>query len=408
MGPRKKLQESGNNITDFLSKVQNNNKLKMPTLCSAANISDNWRWIDFIDPKTNLPCLPLEYLFGCRGMLSGRFVKIEADPGIGKSSYLFLQYAMGQISADVFPLHFESEGAPPPADYIAKMGCNPKKIGMSQPRSIEDCMEQIETLVYEWRKGDPDKEHIVIVGIDSISGLGSDNDANIGAEYDKMTTANCTNSGAGLAGHARFFSKWFRERGCLWLIEHDVMLVGTAQLKDNIVIGGPPGFQLPADQKKKTIADTVLNFNASYILAMKSSLLRNKDKVDIGELVTIRTKKNKISPKNREIQLPLIRGEGFNLLEAAFDFLKFRSPFNLKDGSQFIIEQKGPWISCPTLFDSNLSSNSENKEAIVRKVYENTDLLMAIRESMKIRGFGFDFEKEYEQNESEDPAENIE
>jgi len=37
----------------------------------------------------------------------------------------------------------------------------------------------------------------------------------------------------------------------------------------------------------------------------------------------------------------------------------------------------------------------------VRAFYDNTDMLNTIREKMRIRGFGFDFETKYDQYDSE-------
>ena len=372
---------------------------KMTDICgldTASNLMGAWRWIDFIDPHTGLPNLMLEWLFGCRGMLAGRFVKVEADPGIGKSSYMFLQYGMGQRTAGAMSLHFESEGAPQPPDYIAAMGCNPDDLLIAQPRSIEECMSKVEAFTYEMRKDDPDKKYPIIMGIDSVSGLGSNNDDEQNLPLEKRTILQLGAGGAGLAGHARSLSQWFRQRGCLWLQEFDVLLFATAQLKANIVIGGPPGFQLPADQKQKTIADSVMNFNASYRLRMNSHPLYDKaTKTDLGEIVKIKVTKNKVSPKNREIQVPLLRGKGFDFLDATCDFLKYKGPIELKGGGVFHVEQRGAWIGCQSLSDSNFQSNPEGKAELVQKLYSNTDLLTAVREALRIRGFGFDFEKEY-------------
>lgn len=396
MAPKRKLEIPGETkMARFINRLKSS-KINVCGMDTASNLMANWRWIDFIDPKTGLPALALEWLFGCRGMLTGRFVKIEADPGIGKSSYMFLQYGMGQQTAGAMSIHFESEGAPQPPDYIAAMGCNPEDLAIQQPRSIEECMSQVELMTYEMRKDDPEKKYPIIMGIDSVSGLGSMNDEEQGLALDKRTVVDLGASGAALAGHARSMSKWFRERGCLWLQEFDVLLFATAQLKDNIVIGGPPGVQLPADQKKKTIADAVMNFNASYRLRMNSSPLYDKEtKTDLGELVKIKVIKNKVSPKNREVQIPLLRGQGFDFLEATADWLRYKSPIVLKNGGKFSIEQKGAWIACEALQAANFHSNPEGKAELMQKLYSNTDLLMSIREALRIRGFGFDFEKTY-------------
>ena len=364
--------------------------LALHGLDTANNIAKAWKYVDFSDPHTGQPCLLLEWVFGSRGLLLGRIMKIEADQGVGKSSFLFALYGMAQVGTNAYCFHLEAENAEQPPDYIHSLGCNPDSLGIAKPGSIERAMAMVEELTNEARKDDPEKKCPIIVGLDSVSGFGSDAAME---DPEDPTALDLTKQNAGLGSHARCLSKWFRDRGGIWLQEKDVFLVMITQLKDKIVTDMGPAKYLTADQKRGTIAEKPLNFSATYRLELKSSPLRDKEtKDDIGELVTIKVSKNKLSPKNREVQIPLIREKGFNFTDETVDMLRRFSPINLPNGKQFAIEQRGSFLNYN---GENYHSNSESKKQILDKIYGDQALLMGLREALRIRGFGFAFETNY-------------
>ncbi len=384
-------------VQTAMANLQKSKGLTSP-LYSASAIGDSWKWIDFVDPKTGGPCLPLEWLFGCRGILCGRVMKIEAFEGVGKSSYCFLQYAMGQQSSNATCIHMESERTPPPADYISAFGTNTDDLYISQPVTLEEALTDATNIMRalggEKVKGDKSP---IIMAIDSISGLSED-------DYDEEADVDV---GKGSLGkHARMMSKFFRQY--IRMIEStNTVFVVTAQLKDKISTERIPTFGSNANQadgKTATIADRPLNFHATYRIKMSSSKLIEDGK-DIGETVTFKTVKNKLSPKHRQVSMQLIRDHGVYFTESTINLLKAMSPVVLPrpvataDGtevSEFALETKGPWLQCPSVLgDKSMKSNKENKDELIRALYANTDLLMGIRESLRIRGFGFDFEKNY-------------
>ena len=401
MAPRKKAI-TGNWTDRVIGVIQKNaqaedKKAMAYTLSKASALADNWTWVDFIDPATGMPCILLEWLVGCRGLLCGRMVKVEALEGVGKSSYCFLQYAMAQKQG-AYCWHGESEHAPPPPDYIASFNCDPSLLLVQQPGSIERAFYAMEEFIQTIRtQEDPEMKHPIVVSLDSISGFGAD------SQIDEEEIPELGASG-GLGAHARAVSKWFRDRG--WTLDKNkVVMLATAQLKMKIETGfkqkggGPP--------KDVTIADRPLNFHASIRLRMSSTPLKDKNMEDVGEYLTLHTTKNKLSPKNRQVTLHLYRDYGFDLVSPTCDWLRTFSPWQLPDGSTFSITQAGAYLKSDRLLGGqNVHSNTEGKKELMTAFYADEGLVRAVRERLRIRGFGFDFEERYQLSaeEAEDQA----
>ena len=354
-----------------------------------------YRYIDFCDPQRNMPCLGLEWLWGARGLLTGRMLKIEAEEGTGKSSYVMLQYAMAQRMANAWCVHEESEGTVAPPDFVASFGADPTGIIMPKLkiRSIEAVFENIDWTTGHLRGADIDPTKIapIVVGLDSISAFGAE------ANMDDEDTESAAN-GSGLGKHARVVSQWFRDKGYI-LEDRDVLLMITAQLREKIATGG---FKAPGEQKKTTLAARPLNFHASYRLSMWASALKDeKTGKQYGEMVNFNTTKNKISPKGRTLPIALYWDHGFDLQTATCDMLRNNSPFTLPGGKKFEIAQKGAWVSCPLISDKNFPSNPEGKYQLMKAICDDAQLLAALRETMRVRGFGFEFEQRYQPSQLE-------
>lgn len=357
------------------------------SLMTASRVGDNWKWIDFVDPLTGLPCLMLEWVFGTRGLLCGRMTKIEAMEGVGKSSFCFLMNGMAQRQGG-FCWHGESEQAPPPPDYIASFGCDPDKLLIQQPGSIERGFYAMEEVIKSIRTAaDPKMQYPILVALDSISGFASDALINTDDIPDPDNTK-------GLGAHARKVSQWFRDRGHT-LQARQVHLMCTTQLKEKIEIGfsAPKG---AGNKQGTTIAANPLNFHSSWRIRMTAQVLRDKEGEDVGEILTLLLTKNKLSPRNRFVSLHHYRDHGFDMMSPTLDWIKKYTPWTLPDGTVFDIEQRGAWIRSERLLDGkNVPSNREGKEKMMRAFYADKQLLNQCRELLRIRGFGFDFETRY-------------
>lgn len=343
-------------------------------------------WIDFLDPKSGFPCLPLEYLWGCRGMVRGRMLKIEAEEGIGKSAYLTMLYGIAQRAA-ANCLHFEAENAIAPRDFLASFGCNPDQVLNVDldVKSIEACFNEIDLRTEQIHKLDPHSP--LMAGVDSVSAFGAGD-----AATDAAQDVNASSGGGGLGLHARFLSRWFRDR---WTAaaRRGIFLAVIAQVREKINTTGM-GNNKP---QKTTIAERPLNFYSSFRLELTSQKLRDSSGVDIGEIVRMKTTKNKLSRKGKRIEVPLIWDHGFDMDTALLEMLVSltkNGPIKLPDGRLFEISRTGGWIKCPLVCDKNIRTSEVKQFSAL--FYSNTELLMAMREALCIRGFGFKFETDLE------------
>lgn len=369
------------NNAQKLLEVLGRNAKKLKKDSSYGSISDttkNYRWIDFIDPKNNCPALLLEWLWGGRGMLAGRMLKIDAPEGSGKSSYLMLQYAMAQKTNDAFCILEETEHAIQPPDYIASFGADPDRIVLPQMdvRSLENLFKDIDCVCAQIRSDvDPEKKVPIVVGLDSISAAGTED----GIEEESFDM-----SKGSLGEHARVVSKWFRDRFGI-IAGMDTLLVIIAQQREKINSGG---FARPGETKTTTIAAKPLDYHASYRLTMYNSPIKESGR-EIGATVNMTVKKNKVSGKGKTCSVPLYWGRGFDLQSPCVELLA-RSPVTLPSGDVFQIDQSS-YVKCPML---NFSERScpEAKLDLMRAIYANEPLLMGLREALQVRGFGFSFE----------------
>lgn len=377
----------------------------------ASDLTKNWRYIDFRNPAFGLPSIGLEWYFGARGLLAGRIMKLQAKYGVGKSSFMWLMYAAGQVpECDAYCYHIESEAAPPPPDYIWSFGCDPSKLVTEQPKSLEQCFNCIDEVICHVRGGlkgginpetgrqqkskfddplDPNMEAPIIIGVDSVSALGLETSVETDIIDMRATEP--------VAAHSRKLGIYFRDRAERFKLTQSLVMM-AAQEKAVIPMGGP--FSHGGDQKKtSTLGDGPIGFHSTYVVEMKNYKYLNKETgEDLGERITCFTTKNKLSPKHRTIELFLVRDKGFDLVKTDMEFLT-KHPASPLVGN---IGRSGHGVK------SELVANKSFKDDLefLQTFYANTDLVMACREKMRIRGFGFNFETKYmpSQQEIEDNA----
>lgn len=382
---------------DILTKQAKKSRLGHVNFQTVTDTSKNWRWIDFNDPNTGQPSLLLEWLWGARGMLAGRMLKIEAEEGVGKSSYMMMMYGIAQQTSNAWCIHAEGELATAPQDFISSFGCDPDKIISPEfdVRSIDECFNKLDWLSYQLRRAaanesdkviDPDMKYPIVAGVDSVSSFGS------AANMEDDGVAMDSGKG-GLGLHSRFLSQWFRDKWSAQ-VRRDMLLMVIAQVREKIDTGPSFPGSVPKRKEITTIAARPLNFHCTYRLHMRSKPLYDDERKVYGELVTFKTTKNKLSPKGRQIVVPLIWDQGYDLTSATIDMLNMLSPIKLSNGYEFTLNRKsGGWIDVPALQDKAFRSGSEAE--ILQGIYANQDLLMGLREALRIRGFGFDFESRY-------------
>lgn len=360
----------------------------------AADVSKGWKYIDFIDPKVGTPVLPLEWLFGARGFLSGRIMKLEADEGVGKSSFQTLAFGMGQRAHNAVCLLAEAERADFPADRVADLGCDPGKLRRKRVNDVVGCLTFLTEMTQKLRAIDPQHTRPLMMAIDSISSLSEL--AMEDEDYDPMEAVGDLGQQKQPGKHARVFSEWLRTVGVDTLEKNGVLLTLIGQLKNTISKG--PTFGAPPE--KKTLGGEGINFHSTYILRMSGSKLTTSNGVDIGTQVNMFTKKNKISPAHRRLSFDLHRVGGFDLVSSLGQAL-IEGSFDQKTKTSVIdIKQDSGWWLWPELSDKRMRIAD-----MADKLYANTDLLMSVRERMRVRGFGFKFETDYTIQQAEKDAE---
>ena len=349
-----------------------------------------WKYIDFIDPYYNRPCLQFEYLFGARGFLCGRILKWEADEGVGKSSLSYLSFGMGQKTSNALCMLEESEKAPLADDRIAELGCNPDALLINDVTLLDECLEHIKMVSKDVRELDPSGNTPIMVCVDSLRGLSElDSDK----EMDKaMQDVGKVRS---VGKHAKTLSTWFRNGATEMLKKDNIFLTFIGQLKQKIDTGFKAGFG--SGPKKTTIGGKSVNFHATHIVNLTGTRLTKNEK-EVGTRIIMKCTKNKIAAGNRVIPINLYKQGGFRLGDTLAEFLA-----NVRDDKGDLIcdIKPGAYYSWPAL-----TSKKFRAVDLPDMLYapENKDLLMSIREKMRIRGFGFDFETKYTVEQAEAAA----
>ena len=371
---------------------------------TAAEATENVRYVDVMNPVADLPSITLEYLIGAKGWLAGRICQERATFSKGKSSLMYLMYAAAQKRTGAACLHIETEGAPSPADWIASFGCDPRELWMKEEKSLEECLDDIDRFVNAFRTGvdgkppfDPNREVPLMIGVDSLSQLAKEENV----EKDVADMGKSVQPGY----TAKTMREWFRRRtqrmyeqqACLFLTTHETAKIAT----------GPAAFGGP---QKTSVAQEAIAINATYAYDLRVSKWKDNRTGDIlGNETTLTCFKNKWSGDKfggsiREAQIHLDVGHGFDLIHSDAEFLLHHanSPFAAKFGlfaQDKIPVRNSAGIKCPLLSDKTFKSEEE----FVRAFYANEDLLMTCREALKLRGFGFSFESDWKNQAVPEP-----
>lgn len=384
-------------------------KRMLSTGMPMSEVAKSWQYIDFVDPRTGLPILPFEWIFGARGLLIGRMFMFNAAPSVGKSSLCYALYGMGQYGCGALPIHCESEFAPHPPHYVASYGCNPRGIMLLQPSSMDMAFSMSMESAKLVRDTNPEAANAPIInGYDSISGFGA-------AELEGDAVAGAASDNA-LGTQARNVSKFFREGGAEQLARDKIVMLCVAQTKAKIAINTPSYMlrNMPERAKETCLAENALAFAASTRLRLTGKELKSAEEKGrvIGTLVTIETTKNKVNESNKAFDIALIRNQGFDYTGASYDFIRqlagkdgFKITHGEMAGRKLEMSLAGGRIDCPlVLGDEKLPTASGGPAEFVTRFYDNQPLLASVRESLRIMGFGFDFETKYEVHGANDVA----
>ena len=393
---------------------------------------DKMRYIDMMDPVKGRPCLAMEWLLGARGFQAGKVYQLRAKFSAGKSSFLYYVYgcALHGSKADdrkAWVAHIETEGAPNPPDYVAQFGFDPSMFLYMKANDLNDLFKKIDTFdmaLHGGRDGtlnpetgrvakskftkenalDPDMEKVSIVGVDSLSNVGSDAGGDF-VDLDKSEKP---------GGDSKDVRRFMRAREqdydnhqlTLFLTTHE-----TTEIKT-----GPAGYGGP-----KATARNQLAIGMALTIGIETKDYPWKDektKEVLGSRQMLTTFKSKLAPRNRTVTLFRKSLGGYDMAETDLNFFMGDSHNNnctqnpflpggflCPEGAKCGITRVRGGYSAPLVSDKVFKTADEFVEAL----YSDAERLKHIREHLRIRGFGFDFETKYTMPEAEaKPVENEE
>lgn len=391
----------------------------LPNVSTSHSMLERYRYVDFVDPKHNRPILSLEWEFGGRGLWVGRLLHMIAKYSKGKSSFMFFMYACAQrLTSGAWCNHIETEGASAPPDFQASFGVDPKNLVVAEESSLESVLETVDTLEAsirgEWgitvdpETGkkvkskfqsplDPQLEAPIVTGVDSISSLG----------IEESSRADVTNiSKAEQPGtHAKKIRKYLSEHVGRFNLRHMLLMLASHQTaKLNM---GVPARMVAKGEEVNSRAKEAISIYATYEITMESKRWRDaKDTTQVlGEVIEIFTTKNKMSPRNRKLNIYMRTAKGFDWAQTDMIWLMTNPASPFVDPvlqAQFgTLTMRAGKVTCPIL------SPTEKYDSVgdfLTAFYANTDLVMAIREALRIRGWGFAFETSYDETPEEEAS----
>ena len=343
----------------------------------ASNSFDDVVYLDFQDPKTGTPCLPLEHLFGCRGLIAGRLLNMVAREAVGKTSIVMMFVGMFQKTMDSWTIYAETEETPLPPDRIEELCADPDSILLLDPLSMKECLESQTKVIGEIRNDiDPQKLHPILCATDSVSGLSE-------KELDRDTGEVEGNDGT--AQHAREFSRFFRQKLDYFKHNH-VAMITTVQEKEKI------GMNFGQTSTTSYLAEGPIRYHSSWILELLNITSKEiiKDR-EFEQCIRMRCTKNKLAVKGRTVDIMMYRDE------RGWDFTMANRHLLFGSYSPF---EPGTYSSGSGYYRHDRIQSATGKgvplEEFVQRFYEDEELVMQCRERLKIRGFGFDFESRYQ------------
>jgi hypothetical protein len=397
------------------------------TVTTLANYWENMKYIDVYDPLKNRPCLAMEWLIGARGFPAGKVCQLRASYSSGKSTFLYYIYGCALRGSTLddrkaWVAHIETEGAPNAADYAAAFGCDPRQFLVFKTKDLNDMFRRMDTFdmtLHGGRDGtvnpetgrtikskfpkenalDPDMNKPTIIGIDSLSNVGSD------SGDDFVDLEKSERPGGDSKDVRRFFRAREQDYDC-----HQVTLFVTTHETTEIKTGPGSGYGGPKStaRNQKALGMTLTTAMDTTDYPWKGG---SDGKTIIGSRQRLHTFKNKLAPRFRDVTLFRRDLGGYDMAETDLRFFLgdpkdtncTTNPFASggflcpEGASHGITKVRGGW-SAPMISDKVFKTADEFVEAL----YSDEERLRKIRELLRIRGFGFDFETKYTMPEEEE------
>jgi len=187
----------------------------------------------------------LEYAFDRRFMAFGRCYLIYGKKGCSKTSLLFeLAKIFQREGGKMFWI--ETENAPD-FNYMELQGVDPANVIYHNPKSLEEALTLIKTIIENIPKFDPDSKTPIMIALDSVAGAASD------YERDQDIIGQTK-----VGEHAKLMSNFYRHI-VPYLESEKAILVVTNQLKENIM-----AMSFGAEKPEALIGGEAQRFNSTY------------------------------------------------------------------------------------------------------------------------------------------------
>lgn len=403
--PRKKLVPDGparGSMASLVARMAANGIQAV----SGEDYSKTWRFLTFADPKTGLPSIAHEWLIGASGFRAGTVNQFRGLAAAGKSSLCMLEYASAYRNEKAFCAHLETEGGGMSNTRIAEFGLRPADLVIPDDvYSFEDAVAFVDTFRCIIRGGDggsinelgrksatkfkaedaedPECTRPILIGIDSLSNLGKDDDVNT----DVADMSKAKQPG------------WFPRQIKAWLRDREkkyerqlVTLFLTSQ--ETVKIGTGGGMYAPPE--KTSVAGDAIKFFASIAIDMSIKDWKDRSGVKIGREMMLKTFKSKISGAyGHKVSFFLTDDNGFDFIHSDAEFLLGKdSPFADGRGifrGERLCYRHANGITCRPLGDRSFRTEEE----FVRAFYDNRDVLDTCRDGLRIWGYGLPHEVKY-------------
>lgn len=406
----KKASVGGNRgISSLIAALQKTVKEDEVVVSTATQLYKELKWLPLLDPKSGLPSIALSWLIGCKGFPAGKISQLRAIYSSGKSSFLYYLYACalrGQTDDDVkaWVGHIETEGAPNPPDYISHFGLNPDAFAYISANSLGSVFSTLDQFVCQVRGGfggsigdtgrlrktvftdplDATNKFPIILGVDSLSALGDKKEAS--------QDVHDADKSAAMAYVSRELRRYMRDRQQRFSRTAATLFVTS--LETTKVNTGPMSYGGP---QKSALAQEALAGVLSFGVDMSDRKWMDAG-VERGSIQAMKTFKNKFAPRWRTVDMFREKLGGYNIVETDVNFLVTHpeSPFAPgqvlnPDGGRVLY--RDAWgIHCPLLRPQAYKS----KEEFIQELNANQDMFDTMLEGLRIRGYGFDFETNFD------------
>lgn len=404
MPPRKKLDvgPAKGSMSFVLDKLRQDGLI----VTTAEDYSKNWRYLTFVDPKTGLPSIAHEYVIGAAGFRAGTVNQLRGLAAAGKSSLCMLEYASAIRNGGAYCAHVETEGGGMSNTRTAEMGIDPSNLIVPDDiTSFEAVVQFVDTLRCVIRGGlggsvndlgrksatkfkaedaaDPDKTKPILIGIDSLSNLGKEDDT----QQDVSDMSKAKQPG----WLPRQVKAWLRAKAKQY--ERDLLTMFLTSQETVKIATGASSFLPP---EKTSVAGDAIKFFDTVAIDVSCKDWKDRTGIKIGREMMLKTFKSKLSSAaGRRVSFFLTDENGFDMIHADAEFLLGKdSPF--ADGAGIfngtgLCRRHAGGISCRPLGDKSFKTEEE----FVRAFYDNKEVLDTCRNGLRIMGYGLPHETKY-------------